>query len=79
MATEPERCPNFATYRRHWPYREPDFVCTDHADDTRLIAEACDPVPDAPTLLVPLWGRIERIPCACTEGRVQIINIANPE
>jgi hypothetical protein len=79
VATEPEPCPNFATYRRRWPGRDPDFVCGDHADDSRLVAEACDPVAGAPKLLEPLSGTIKRIPCACTEGRVQIVEIESHE
>jgi hypothetical protein len=73
--SDSDPCPSPATYRRRWPGREPDYVCTEHADDSRLIAEACDPVPDAPELLEPLRGAIKRIPCACTEGRVQVINV----
>jgi hypothetical protein len=77
VATEP--CPNFATYQRHWPGHDPDYVCTDHADDSRLISEACEPVADAPELLTPLRGTIKRIACACTEGRVQIVEIESHE
>ena len=79
MATEPERCPNFSTYRRQWPGHDPDYVCTEHAEDSRLIAEACDPVAGAPELLSPIVGRTKRIPCACTEGRVQVITIASAQ
>jgi hypothetical protein len=67
--TEP-KCERPVTHRRFWPGKAPDFVCENHAEDTKDIGASIgwyihvEPVEDARDLV-----------CACTAGRVQQVNV----
>lgn len=67
------QCQGEVTHIRFWPGQDPDFVCDDHADDTRAIATALDhPITLIPVVAAGAEGEKE---CACTKGRMQRIQI----
>ncbi len=77
MSDEP--CPDLATYRVKWPGRAEEFYCSGHADDLRMLAENLDPVDGDPIVIEPLRGRVGRLLCSSTEGRLQIVHVRKIE
>lgn len=68
---EKKMCQKPAEWLRIWPGREPDMVCSDHAEDTRKVSEALGMQPPLKKFADLESGLV----CACTEGRVQEVRI----
>ena len=68
------QCENLATFRRFWPGSEPDFVCADHAMDSKRIGFALGFV--VPVEPIGYLGRPGSLPaefptCCCSAGFYQ--------
>ena len=70
-----ERCENMATIRRHWPGKQPDLVCVDHAQDSEKVADAMG----FSVTLEPIGYRVGEMPeefvCCCSKGFSQSVTI----
>ena len=79
MTVAPEdRCMELATWRRYWPGKDPDLVCTDHAQDSIKIAEAMR----FGLVIEPIGYRSDAAPptefptCCCSKGHPQDVVIS---
>lgn len=76
VIVEKEMCEELPTFERFWPGREPDFVCVDHAQDTRDIFEVIEKYIRLRPITVRRLIEIGKSPsCACMKGHPQRINV----
>jgi len=72
-----ENCKNQASIKRYWPGNDPDLVCTDHADDSKRIADAMG----FPIVLEPIGYSVsdvsgEFMTCCCSAGFSQKVSVS---
>ncbi len=75
MSDEKEMCQKTAIIERFWPNREPDFVCVDHAQDTKDIFHALNQRIELRLFTAGRFNDDNWPKCACTKGHPQRINV----
>ena len=72
-----DKCTNIATVQRFWPGKEPDLVCTAHANDSKCVADAMgvavvfEPIGFIPDGIIP-----DQFPtCCCSAGFSQKVKV----
>ena len=69
---QPPACTNEARWERFWPGRSPDYVCTDHAEDTQRVGVAL-----AIHIEVRPLDLDAVVPCGCRRGRVGTVYLVS--